>query len=143
MFQGKSDVQALKHGEVSSQARKVPTSLSSKQNDLMKQWKRTSKVDDLLKMSSRNAQKVSPRCDEALKSSKDYPQGKEDASPSQVITKISLMAVIKPTSVGRPSNHVRNISKRDENEGCLGISNVACVKDVHVCNIRPNMPWRM
>jgi hypothetical protein len=136
-------VKALKHGEESSQAIKEPTSLSSKWNDLMKQWKRTSKVDDLLKMSSRNAQKVSPRCEQALKSSKYSPQGKEYSSPSQVITKITLMSVIKSTSVGQPSNHVRNISKRDEKGGCLGISNVACVKDVHVCNIRPNMPWRM
>jgi hypothetical protein len=76
-------------------------SSSSKWNDLMKRWRRTSKVDGLLKMCSRNAQKVSPRYDQALKSRKDAPQGKEDASPSQIITKNTLMVVINPTHVGR------------------------------------------
>jgi hypothetical protein len=96
MFQGKSDVEASKHGEVTSQARKSPMFLSSKWNDLMKMWRRTSKVDDLLIMCSRNAQKVSPRYDQALKSSKYAPQGKEDASPSQIITKNTHMVVINP-----------------------------------------------
>jgi hypothetical protein len=76
MFQEKSDVEALKHSEVSSQARKPSTFLSSKYNDLMKRWRRTSKLDGLFKMCSINAQKVSPKCDQALKSNKDAPQGK-------------------------------------------------------------------
>jgi hypothetical protein len=113
-FQGKSEVEASKRGEVSSQARKNPAFISSKWNDLMKRWRRTSKVDNLLKMCSNNAQKVSPRYDQALKSRKDAPQGKEDASPSKIITKNTLMVVIKPTCVGRTSNHVRNTSKSDE-----------------------------
>jgi hypothetical protein len=65
-------------------------------------------------MCSRNSQKESPRYDQALKSSKDAPQGKEDASPSQIITKNTHMAMINPTHVGHPSNHVKDISKSDE-----------------------------
>jgi hypothetical protein len=56
MFQRKSDVEASKQGEVASQARKAPMFLSSKWNDLMKMWRMTSKVDDLLIMFSRNHQ---------------------------------------------------------------------------------------
>jgi hypothetical protein len=113
-FQGKSDVEASKHGEVTSQVRKYPTFLSSKWNCLMKMWRRTSKVDGLLIMFSRNSQKESPRYDQALKSSKDAPRGKEDASPSQIITKNTHMAIINPTHVGWPSNHVKETSKSEE-----------------------------
>jgi hypothetical protein len=67
MFQGKTDVKASKHGKVSSQTRKVETSSSSKWNDLMKRWRRTSKVDESLKFFSSNSQKVPPRYDQALK----------------------------------------------------------------------------
>jgi len=76
MFQGKSDVKASKHGKVSSQTRKIETSSSSKWNDLMKRWRRTSKVDESLKVCSRNSQKVPPRYDQALKSRNDAPTRK-------------------------------------------------------------------
>jgi hypothetical protein len=55
-----------------------------------------------------------PWYDQALKSSKDAPQGKEDASPSQIITKNTNMAIINPTRVGLPSNHVNDTSKSEE-----------------------------
>jgi hypothetical protein len=53
-FQGKSDVEASKQGEVASQAIKAPMLLSSKWNDLMKMWRRASKLDGLLIMCSRH-----------------------------------------------------------------------------------------
>jgi len=43
MFQRKSDVVALKQGEVASQESKAPTFLSSKWNNLMKTWRMTLK----------------------------------------------------------------------------------------------------
>jgi hypothetical protein len=98
----------------------------------MKIWRRTSKVDNLLKICSRNAQKVSPRFEQAIKSSKGSPKGKEYSSPSQIITKNTFMVSINPTHVDQPSNLVRNIFKSDEKEVCSGISNVACVEGVHV-----------
>jgi hypothetical protein len=94
-------------------------------------------------MCSRNAQKVSPSYDQALKSRKYAPKGKKDASPSQIITKNTPMAIINPTCVDRPSNHARNISKSDEKGGCYEISNVAYLEDVHVCKNRPNVSRRM
>jgi hypothetical protein len=54
MFQGKSDVQASKNGEVSFKERKYPMFLSSKWNNFMKRWRTTSNMDGLLKMFSRN-----------------------------------------------------------------------------------------
>jgi hypothetical protein len=71
------------------------------------------------------------------------PQGKEDASPSQAITKNTPMPVINPTHVGQSSNHARNISKSDEKGWCSRISNVACVEDVHACINSQNIPRRM
>jgi hypothetical protein len=109
----KRDVEASKHGEVSSQAIKKPTYSSSKWNDLVKKWRKTSKVDGLLKMYSRNAQKLSSMYDQALKSRKCSPQGKEYSSSSQIILKHILMDFINPTHVGQPSNHARNISKSE------------------------------
>jgi hypothetical protein len=107
-------VEASKHGEVTSQASKAPMFLSSKLNDLMKMWRSTSKVDDLLIMCLRNAQKESPRYEQALNSSKYAPQGKECASPIQIITKNTHMDVINPAHVGQPSNHVKDTSKSEE-----------------------------
>ena len=42
---------------------------------------------------------------------------KEDAYPSQMVTKNTPMDVINPTHVGQPSNRARNISKNDEKGG--------------------------
>jgi hypothetical protein len=102
MLQGKSDLDTSKHGEVTSQTRKTPKFLSSKWNEIKKMWRRTSKVDIIIIMCSRNPQKDSPRYYQALKSSKGALQGKEDASPSQIITKNTHMVVINPIHMGWP-----------------------------------------
>jgi hypothetical protein len=75
-----------------------------------------------------------PKYDQTIKSRKDAPQGKEYISPSQIITKITPMALINHTCFVRPSNNASNISKSDEKGGIFVISNVACVDDVYVCN---------
>jgi hypothetical protein len=91
-------------------------------------------------MCSRNAQKVSLRYNQSLKSRKYALHGKEDASPRQIITKNILMTIIKPRHVDRPSNHVRNISKSDEKGGFSGISSMTCVEDVHV-GVHAHFPY--